>query len=231
MTAINKYPIYMTCYYNTHDPVNRPDTVKALTVTGLTPKFCNILLKNITSDGSSAPVAAMYGLPEMPISNVTFDNVHLTSNSSSSTGGLIAAYVDTLILNCSSITLTTTTSGRNAIIETAYLPWASTIFGIGDYTSGNVFNSACDSYSGVIPITKETVSCFPNPAFDNVTITAGYPIDRVTLYSATGAPVKSISGYGETQLSVNVSDMPKGYYFASIVGTNNAATALKIMKK
>ena len=230
MTAINKYPIYMTCYYNTKDPVNRPDTVKARSVTGLTPKFCNILLKNITSTGSSAPVAAMYGLPEMPISNVTFDNVQLTSSSSSSTGGLIVAYVDGLTLNCSSITMTTATSGRNAVIKTAYLPWASTITGIDNYTSGNVCNSDCND-TGIIPVTKKTVSCFPNPAFNNVTITAGYPIDSVTLYSATGAPVKLISGYGEMQLSVDVSDIPEGYYFAKVVGINDAAIALKVMKK
>jgi len=231
MTAINKYPIYMTCYYNTHDPVNRPDTVTALPVSGLTPLFRNILLKNITSDGSSAPVAAMYGLPEMPISNVTFDNVQLTSSTSSSTGGMIVAYVDSLTLNCSSITLTTTTSGRNAVIKTAYLPWASTIIGIDDYTSGTVLNSACDNGTGIIPVNRETVSCYPNPTFDNVTITAGYPIDKVTLYSATGALVKSISGYGEKQLSVDMSDMPRGYYFARVLGANNAVTALKIMKK
>ena len=231
MTAINKYPIYMTCYYNTHDPVNRPDTVKALPVTGLTPLFSNILLKNITSDNSSAPVAAMYGLPEMPISNVTFDNVHLTSSSSSSTGGLIVAYVDGFTLNCSSITMTTTTSGRTAIIQTAYLPWASILFGMDDYTSGKVLTSACGSGAGVIQVTKETVSCFPNPVFDNVTITAGYPINRVTLYSVTGALVKSISGFGETQLSVDMNDIQKGYYFARVIGTNNTATALKVMKR
>jgi len=230
MTAINKYPIYMTCYYNTKDPVNRPDTVTARSVTGLTPKFCNILLKNITSDNSSAPVAAMYGLPEMPISNVTFDNVNLTSNTSSSTGGLIVAYVDGLKLNCSSIVLTTTSSGRNAVIENAYLPWASNITGLGDYTSGKVFNSGCGDDTGITPVNGETVSCFPNPTSGNLTITAGYPIDRVTLYSAIGDLVKSISGYGETQLSVDMSDMPKGYYFARVVGTNSAANALKVLK-
>ena len=232
MTAINKYPIYMTCYYNTKDPVNRPDTVKARPVTGLTPKFCNILLKNITSTASSSPVAAMYGLPEMPISDVTFDNVQLTSNTSSSTGGLIVAYVDSLTLNCSSITLTTTTSGRNAVIKNNYLPWPSTLFGMGDYTSGKVFNSDCDSTSTSVisPVVSGSVSCYPNPATGRIVITAKEPIDTVSFFSIAGALVKSISGYGETQLSVDMSDMPKGYYFARVVGTNNAATALKVLK-
>ena len=232
MTAINKYPIYMTCYYNTKDPVNRPDTVKALTVTGLTPKFSNILLKNITSDNSSAPVAAMYGLPEMPISNVTFDNVNLTSSTSSSTGGLIVAYVDNLTLNCSSITLTTATSGRNAVIKTSYLPWASTISGIDDYTSGKVCTSDCDnSASGIIsPAASGSVSCYPNPATGIIVITAEEPIETVSFFSVAGACIRSVSAQGETQLSVDMSDMPKGYYFIRVVGTNSVATALKVLK-
>jgi hypothetical protein len=56
---------------------------------------------------------------------------------------LIAVCVNPLTLNCSTITLTTTTSGRNAIVQNGYLPYQSTLNGLSSYTTGPVCISDC----------------------------------------------------------------------------------------
>ena len=232
MTDINKIPIYMTCYYNSSDPTANPN-VAAATVTATTPQYRNITFRNITAStvstsSSSVRVMTLFGLPEMPISNLVFDNVQLNSLSTSSSSSVYVSYVNGLSFNCSNITKNGNpyTSNPYAFIQNTYFPFQSTISGI-DISTGVATN--CET--GISSISVESVSCFPNPANDKMTVTAKYPIDRVMLYSVTGAAIKSISGYGEKQLSVNMSDIPKGYYFARVVGTNNTATALKVIKK
>ena len=219
MTNVAKNPIYMTCYYNVKDPVNRPDTVKPLTVTTTTPQFRDITIRNVTSTNSSAPVMALYGLPEMPISNVVFDNVHLTSSSAT---GVYVAYVNGLAFNCSSITK----SGTNAIVQNSYYPCQSTITGI-DLTTGAATNCVTGL---VLPAVSHSVSCYPNPVSDKVYISAEYPINTGTLFSVDGIYVKTVSGNGSTQLPVDMSYVPKGYYFARIVEANNRVSTLKVIK-
>jgi len=232
MTDINKIPIYMTCYYDSSDPTSNPNVASA-TVTTNTPQFKDITFRNITAStvstsSSSVRVMTLFGLPEMPISNVVFDNVQLNSLSTSSSSSIYVSYVNGLDFNCSNITRNGNpyTSNPYAFIQNTYFPFQSTISGIDKNTG---VSTNCET--GIPSIPDKSVSCYPNPTFDNVTITTEYPIDKVTFYSATGALVKSISGYGETQLSVDMSNMPKGYYFARVVGANNAVIALKIMKK
>ena len=232
MTDINKIPIYMTCYYDSSDPTSNPNVATAA-VTATTPLFQNITFKNITAStvstsSSSVRVMTLFGIPEMPISNLSFDNVQLNSLSTSSSSSVYVSYVNGLDFNCSNITRNGNpyTSNPYAFVQISNFPFQSTISGI-DISTGVSTN--CET--GISSISDKSISCYPNPTFDNVTITAGYPIDKVTLYSATGTLVKSISGYGEKQLSVDMSDMPKGYYFARVLGANDAVTALKVMKK
>ena len=223
MTNITKSPIYMTCYYNTKDPVSRPDTVTARTVTTSTPQYRNITFKNITSAGS-VPVMALYGLPEMHISDVVLDNVQLSSTSG--TAGVYVAYVDGLTFkNCSSISYS---KNVKAIVQNNYYPCQSTISGI-DFNTGE----STDCVTGIItPPAIRSVSCCPNPVTTgNLIITAEDPIDKATIYSLIGSCVKVISGDGATQLSVDMNDVPEGYYFVKVTGTNLASATLKVLKR
>jgi len=233
MTNINKIPIYMTCYYNSSDPTGNPN-VAAAAVTTTTPQYQNITFKNITAStistsSSSVRVMTLFGLPEMPVSNLSFDNVQLNSLSTSSSSSVYVSYVNGLAFNCSNITRNGNpyTGNPYAFIQNTYFPFQSTITGI-DIKTGVSTN--CETGIPFIPV--KSVSCHPNPTFDSIIITAGYPISMVTFFSATGFPVKSVSGNGATELSTDMSGMPEGSYLVKVVGTDNATTTiLKILKK
>jgi hypothetical protein len=49
-------------------------------VTGTTPAYADIQIKNVTATGASS-AGVLIGVPESPISNVTFQNVHIAANS------------------------------------------------------------------------------------------------------------------------------------------------------
>jgi polygalacturonase len=75
MTGV-KNPVEITDYYP--KPPKTPDEDPAQPVTPLTPTFAAITISNLTSTGS--PVAGtIWGLPETPISGLTFTNVHITA--------------------------------------------------------------------------------------------------------------------------------------------------------
>jgi polygalacturonase len=64
------YPFHMTMFYT------RGDLTKAEPIDEGTPKFRDMLFSNITARGAKA-AGMMLGLPEMPIEDVTFSNVHI----------------------------------------------------------------------------------------------------------------------------------------------------------
>jgi len=231
MTNINKIAIYMTCYYNSSDPTGNANVASA-TVTSTTPQYQNITFRNITAStistsSSSVRVMSLFGLPEMPISNVVFDDVQLNSLSTSTSSSVYVSNVNGLSFNCSNITRNGNpyTSNPYAFMQNNNYPFHSTITGI-DINTGKSTN--CET--GIPSVPVGSVFCYPNPATNQVLIVSENPIDRVTLFSLTGSTVKSISGGDATQLPIDISDMPEGYYFAKVVGTNHEATTLKILK-
>jgi hypothetical protein len=93
----------------------------AQTVSSTTPNWKDILLKNITITGA-AEAGNLWGLPELSITNVVFDNVKI-----SATKGMTANYVNGAVFkNGSQITVT---SG-NAFVST----YNSVISGINTTT-------------------------------------------------------------------------------------------------
>jgi polygalacturonase len=67
-------PIFITSYYPTMPTDPTVDTAQAITAT--TPIWQDITLSNITITGSPN-AGVLWGLPEEPISNVTFSNVKI----------------------------------------------------------------------------------------------------------------------------------------------------------
>lgn len=65
------YPFHMTMYYTKGGDPSQPRPVDEGT-----PRFRNLLFSNITARGAKA-AGLMLGLPEMPIEDVTFSNVHI----------------------------------------------------------------------------------------------------------------------------------------------------------
>jgi polygalacturonase len=69
--------VYFTEYY---PDIPDPDTDPAQPVTFTTPAYTDIKISNLTASGASS-AGVLIGVPESPISNVTFENVHITANS------------------------------------------------------------------------------------------------------------------------------------------------------
>jgi polygalacturonase len=69
--------VYFTEYY---PDIPDPDTDPAQIVTGTTPAYTDIQIKNLTATGASS-AGVLIGVPESPIANVTFQNVSITATS------------------------------------------------------------------------------------------------------------------------------------------------------
>ena len=219
-----KYPFYITSWYPT-EPYPASSQV-AGTVTTLTPQFKNITFKNITVTNSTYG-GIIYGLPEMPIKNIVFDNVKISATS----GGLVTNYVNGLqFINCSSITIPT--SKGNALVSQASVtsgaPYSATTSGINIKTG---VSTSCTSALDEVSAAEKLV-CFPNPINgDNFTVRSENPILAVRIYSLTGAKIKELNGYNLTELPVNVTGMTAGYYIANIQFDNGTFKALKLVKE
>jgi hypothetical protein len=187
------------------------------TVTGTTPQWKNITFKNITVTNATYG-GIIYGLPEMHVKNVVFDNVKISTTST----GLVTNFVDGLVFkNCSSITVP---SGKgNAIV-----PYAAVISGINTTTGAS---TSC--YSAVEEVgAGEKLSCFPNPLNgETFTLRADNPISGVNIYSLTGLKIKELKGYEQTELPVNVTGINAGYYLVNVSFTNGLNETLKLVKE
>ena len=210
-----KYPFYITSWYD-NEPYPASAQV-AGTVTATTPQWKNITFRNITVTNSTYG-GIIYGLPEMHVSNVVFDNVKIGAT----TSGLITNFVDGLIFkNCSSITLP---SGKgNAVI-----PYAATITGINQ-TSGVSTSCVADGVDEISAGSK--LSCYPNPVTgDNITLSSDISIAKVKVFSLTGVEVKEENGNHSRLLPINLTGISPGYYVLNVLLDNGTINSLKLIK-
>jgi polygalacturonase len=75
MTGV-KNPVEIVDYYPKQPKTPTEDAAQP--VTPLTPKFAAITISNLTSTGSP-DAGTIWGLPEMPISGITFTNVRISA--------------------------------------------------------------------------------------------------------------------------------------------------------
>lgn len=75
-----QHPIYITSYYlNGGDTApSNPASDSSQPVDGTTPAWINISLSNITDTGANE-IGIVYGLPEMPVEGITFNNVDISA--------------------------------------------------------------------------------------------------------------------------------------------------------
>lgn len=95
-----------------------------------------------------------------------------------------------------------------------------------------VFNvSISDEVLASEEFTAETVSVFPNPTADRLTIDLGKNYQEVTMttYNALGAIVKSTTAQNTSSLEENVENLDTGVYF-SVIETEVGSVTLKFMK-
>ena len=77
------------------------------------------------------------------------------------------------------------------------------------------------------PAQNPSVSISPNPASDNVSVSASEDIETVEVYNISGVKVLSLDGCG-TELNFNVSAFAHGYYIVK-VDTVTTSTSLKLI--
>ena len=213
-------PFYITSWYD-KEPYPASSQV-AGTITSTTPLWKNITFKNFTVTGS-ANAGIIYGLPELYVQNVTFDNVKISAKI-----GMIANYVKNLkFINSSAIAVTT--SGKHALISdtgTGTTPYAATVSGI-NLTSGAAVQTVIDEV-----IADENLKCYPNPLQgDDLTVKSDNGISKVTIYSLTGVRIKELNGNGLVQLPVNLSDIGAGCYVINVIFSNNTTSSRKLIKE
>ncbi len=212
-----KYPFYITSWYDKEPYPASAQTAAAITST--TPLWKNITFKNIVVTNATYG-GIIYGLPEMYINNVVFDNVQIAATSK----GLVTNFISGLVFkNCSSITIPS--SKGQAIV-----PYAATISGI-DTTTGASTSCSPPTTVNDIKVTS-SVSCFPNPIKgDNFTINAHYGINKVQIYNMAGEEIKEQNGNLLTQLTVNVKGLPAGFYIVNVTSGNGEVNSLKLIKE
>ncbi|HEU6449753.1 MAG TPA: glycosyl hydrolase family 28 protein [Verrucomicrobiae bacterium] len=116
MTSVPN-PVWISSWYPS-DPGN-PTSVTVSNVTSTTPIWKHIKIQNLTATGSSNG-GTIYGLPEEHVSDVTFDNVHI-----SATTGMKIYYANSIIF----------TNGSNISVSSGYpvTIYNASVSGIGTH--------------------------------------------------------------------------------------------------
>lgn len=212
-----KYPIYITSWYP-HEPYPASSQTSQ-PVTSTTPLWKNITFKNITITNSTY-AGIIYGLPEMYIDSVVFDNVKLNAVKK----GLIANFITGLVFkNCSSISLPG--SAGNAIVS----PYDADITGINQTTGAS---TSCTPSAVTYVKAPRTVYCYPNPVKgNNFTVKANNGINEVRIYNLVGEEVKAQSGDLLTQMTVDVSTLPSGYYIVNVLSGKGEVHSLQLIRE
>ena len=210
-----QYPFYITSWYP-NEPYPASAQV-ASTVTSTTPSWNNITFKNITVTNSTY-AGIIYGLPEMYVNNVVFDNVKINATNQ----GLIANFVTGLqFKNCSSITIP---GGKgNAVV-----PYAASNTGINTSTGGS---TSC-TVTANEEISNPKLSGFPNPLNGNsFTLISDETISKVKFYTLSGLIVREFNKLISKQTELNLQDLSKGFYIVEVEKENSTKEYLNIVKQ
>jgi hypothetical protein len=76
----------------------------------------------------------------------------------------------------------------------------------------------------------ESLSVYPNPANDNVTVTMEQPMESLTIYNALGQEVKHINNIQSTKLTIPVNNLDKGVYVIEGRNASGSITISRFMK-
>ncbi len=77
---------------------------------------------------------------------------------------------------------------------------------------------------------KNTISIFPNPVVDIVNISGVSNGSRITIFNSIGLLKKEIQ-LKDDQNSINIQDLPSGYYILNVMNANKVISRAKIVKQ
>ena len=103
--------------------------------------------------------------------------------------------------------------------------------GEGGYDYWVVHFKLSDTTTGIIEaqLNSITFSIYPNPAADNITITANKPVNGLRILNVLGEVVQQQAFTSATVARADVSQLPDGVYFVQVSG-NNASGVMKFVK-
>jgi hypothetical protein len=78
-------------------------------------------------------------------------------------------------------------------------------------------------------VTTSEISCYPNPALNNLTIAAQSEMSEITIRNLIGQSVKSLKITGMSK-TIDISSVESGYYFVTVKLDNGAISTKKIVK-
>ncbi len=78
---------------------------------------------------------------------------------------------------------------------------------------------------------NKSISIWPNPATDIVTIQSEYPIISIELYSITGQVAYKLTGINNISTRLNIAEFNNGVYFLKVATTNGNVNVYKLIKK
>jgi len=131
---------------------------------------------------------------------------------------------------------TSTTPNDFILTDDGLLKWDTILtgkylikVGILQYKFGGVYTA---TYSAIIvdtdntdslnvntyfqPTSRLDVDIFPNPTSDLLQITTQKPLNEIQLYNALGQKVHQQQGLQQTEVRINVGDLPKGMYIVRV---------------
>lgn len=85
--------------------------------------------------------------------------------------------------------------------------------------------------SGISEVNGNIDRIYPNPATDYTTIECSSPIERVMLYSLTGAEVLNVTGGNSHSVTIDISDLSNGHYIVKVLTSNGKLKSHQLIKK
>lgn len=85
--------------------------------------------------------------------------------------------------------------------------------------------------TGIEQIKAEDVGIWPNPAVSNVTLTVDRPIERIDIFSLSGAPANRVDGAMQTSVEFNVDTLPPGLYIVKATCHDGSVRSYKLIKR
>ena len=86
------------------------------------------------------------------------------------------------------------------------------------------------SHAGIFETIKNTISLFPNPATMVLNISNMEGIDQIEILNVLGEKMRTFSTI-ENSIAINVSNLPNGIYFVSMLHDNSAIVTRKFIKQ
>lgn len=97
-------------------------------------------------------------------------------------------------------------------------------------SSATVVTATIQNCTGIASYGSENISVYPNPAHNNIFVSAPQNIKSVTVVDMIGQTILSHQPQNETNVSLDVSSLPAGVYFVRVV-VGESSKLIKVVKQ